>query len=72
MSGHEHDGLTADEVIAMLAMLKGVDPPILVGGQALNVLARHYRVDGFDAQFSIDMDFVGDSDKARTIDWIAA
>ncbi|WP_298137741.1 hypothetical protein [Acidiferrobacter sp.] len=67
MSGHAHDELTADEVIAMLAMLKGVDPPILVGGQALNVLARHYRVEGFDAQFSIDMDFVGDSEEARQV-----
>ena len=67
MNGHEYDGLTADEVIAMLAMLKGVDPPILVGGQALNILARHYRVDSFDAQFSVDMDFVGDSDEARQV-----
>lgn len=65
MSDRENDALTADEVIAMLAMLKGVDPPILVGGQALNILARHYRVDGFDAQTSVDIDFVGDSDEAR-------
>ncbi len=67
MSGPENDGLTADEVIAMLAMLKGIDPPILVGGQALNVLARHYRVAGFDVQLSVDMDFVGDSEEAREV-----
>lgn len=32
----------------------------------------HYRVDGFAAQFSINMDFVGDSDEACMIAWIAA
>ena len=67
MSDPQEEGLTANEVIALLARLKGIDPPILVGGQALNVLARHYRIAGFGTPSSTDMDFVGDSEEARQI-----
>lgn len=61
------DALSADDVIAMLAMLKGLDPPLLVGGQALNILARYYRVAEFETQFSKDIDFVGDSEEAEQV-----
>lgn len=65
MSSTIDDALSADEVIALLALWRGVDPPLLVGGQALNILARHYHVEGMKIQFSRDVDFVGDSEDAR-------
>lgn len=59
--------LTADDVLSLLAALRGIEPPLLVGGQALNILARHYRVEGFQEQYSRDVDFVGDKEEAQAV-----
>ena len=59
--------LSADDVLALLARLQGITPPVLVGGQALNILARHYRIDSEAPLTSQDVDFVGDEDEAEVV-----
>ncbi|MHB8254555.1 MAG: hypothetical protein ACYDEV_12875 [Acidiferrobacter sp.] len=58
------EDLTADDVLTLLARLRGVTSPILVGGQALNILARHYHVSSLEPLTSCDIDFLGDDDEA--------
>lgn len=64
---HEPYGLDADELIGLLALLKGIQPPIIIGGQSLNLLARHYGVGHSDDLVSIDLDLLGDEEDAMAV-----
>ncbi|MHB1955985.1 MAG: hypothetical protein ACYDBH_06450 [Acidobacteriaceae bacterium] len=60
-------GLDADELIGLLTLLKGIQPPIIIGGQALNLLARHYGVGRSDDLVSIDLDLLGNEEEAMDL-----
>ena len=57
--------LGLDDVADLLARSPSTRETILVGGQALNVLAVHYGLDVVSTAVSEDIDFFGDARQAR-------
>lgn len=61
----EHTTLGLPEIADLLEQSPGTRDAILVGGQALNVLAVHYGLDAIATAVSYDIDFFGDAATAR-------
>jgi hypothetical protein len=65
MSPAKNRHLGLDDVADLLAKSPSTRDAILVGGQALNVLAVHYGLDVVSTAVSEDIDFFGDALQAR-------